>query len=60
MQIEITSQDQFPEASQENIKSVAKRREEYSLIRDLRAKEDNEIIARRLAKEKEKEKEKQL
>jgi len=60
MQIEITSQDQFPEASQENIKSVAKRREEYSLIRDLRAKEDNEIIARRLAKEKEKEKEKQV
>ncbi len=56
MQIEITSQDQFPEASQENLKSVAKRREEYSLTRDLRAKEDNEIIARRLAKEKEKEK----
>jgi hypothetical protein len=60
MQIELTSQDQFPEANEENLKAVVKRREEYSLLRDLRAKEDNAAIARRLAKEEEKEKEKQV
>jgi hypothetical protein len=59
MQIEITSQDKFPEANEENLKAVVRRREEYSLTRDLRAKEDNEAIARRLAKEKDREKEKQ-
>jgi hypothetical protein len=60
MQIELTSQDQFPEANEENLKAVVKRREEYSLLRDLRAKEDNAAIARRLAKEADKEKEKQV
>jgi len=54
MQNEITLKDRFPEAKEENIKAMARRREEYSLIRDKRAMEDNEAIARRLEKEKEK------
>lgn len=56
MQNEITFNDRFPEVKEENIRAMAKRREEYSLHRDLRAKEDNEAIARRLLKDKEKEK----
>ena len=58
MQTEITSQDLFPEVKEENIKAVTRRSEEYSLLRDIRAREDNEAIARRLEKEKEKEEEK--
>jgi hypothetical protein len=54
MQTEITSQDLFPEVKEENIKAVTRRSEEYSLLRDIRAREDNEAIARRLEKEKEK------
>jgi hypothetical protein len=54
MQTEITSQDMFPEAKEENIKAVTRRSEEYSLLRDKRAREDNEAIARRLEREKEK------
>jgi hypothetical protein len=53
MQNEITNRDNFPEVTEESIKSTVRRREEYSLSRDLRAKEDNEAIARRLLKEKE-------
>ena len=56
MQNEITFNDRVPEVKEENIKAMAKRREDYSLHRDLRAKEDNEAIARRLLKDKEKEK----
>jgi hypothetical protein len=52
MQTEITSQDLFPEVKEENIKAVTRRSEEYSLLRDIRAREDNEAIARRLEKEK--------
>jgi hypothetical protein len=59
MQNEITVNDRFPEANEENIKAMAKRREEYSLQRDIRAREDNEAIARRFEREKEKEKENQ-
>ncbi len=51
MQNEITLRDRFPEQKEENIKAMSKRRELYSLTRDQRAKEDNEAIARRLAKE---------
>ena len=58
MQTEITSQDLFPEVKEENIKAVTRRSEEYSLLRDKRAREDNEAIARRLEKEKEKPEEK--
>lgn len=54
MQNEITVNDNFPEVKEEKLKSVARHREEYSLARDLRAKEDNEAIARRFAKDKEK------
>ena len=53
MQNEITVNDNFPEVKEEKLKSVARHREEYSLARDLRAKEDNEAIARRLDKSKE-------
>jgi hypothetical protein len=53
MQNEITKQDHFPELTEENLKSAAKRREDYSRVRDLQAKEDNEAIARRLAKDEE-------
>jgi len=52
MQNELTYNDRFPELREENVKAMAKRREEYSLQRDNRAKEDNEAIARRLKKEK--------
>ena len=58
MQTEITSQDLFPEVKEENIKAVTRRSEEYSLLRDKRAREDNEAIARRLEREKEKPEEK--
>jgi hypothetical protein len=54
MQNEITLHDQFPEVKEENVKSAAKRRLEYSLVRDLQAQKDNEAIAKRLAKDKEK------
>ena len=54
MQTEITSQDLFPEVKEENIKAVTRRSEEYSILRDKRAREDNEAIARRLEREKEK------
>jgi hypothetical protein len=58
MQTEITSQDLFPEVKEENIKAVTRRSEEYSLLRDIRAREDNEAIARRLERVKEKPEEK--
>jgi len=54
MQNEITFNDRFPELKEENIKAMAKRREEYSLHRDIKAREENEAIARRHEKEKEK------
>lgn len=44
---------------EEDLKAAAKRRDEYSLVRDKQANEDNEAIVRRLEKEKEKEKESQ-
>lgn len=52
MQTEITSQDLFPEVKEENIKAVTRRSEEYSFLRDKRAREDNEAIARRLERDK--------
>ncbi len=55
MQNEITFNDRFPELKEEKIKAMAKRREEYSQHRDIRAREENEAIARRLQKDKEKE-----
>jgi hypothetical protein len=38
---------------EEDLKAAAKRRDAYSLVRDAQANENNEAIARRLAREKE-------
>jgi hypothetical protein len=38
---------------EEDLKAATKRREEYSLVRDEQANENNEAIARRLKKDKE-------
>jgi len=53
MKDEIEIPDHFPDAKEKDIKAAAKRREDYSLTRDLRAKEENEAIARRLLKDSE-------
>ena len=53
MKNEITISDHSPDSKEEDLKTAAKRREDYSLVRDLQAKENNEAIARMLAKEKE-------
>ena len=54
MKNEITIPNHFPDSNEENIKAKAKRRENYALGRDLQAEENNEAIARRLAKGREK------
>jgi hypothetical protein len=54
MQNEIMLLSNFPEVKEEKLKSAAKRRLEYSLVRDLQAKENNEAIAKRLARDSEK------
>jgi hypothetical protein len=54
MKNEITIPVHLPVLKEEDLVAAAKRREEYSLVRDLQAKEDNEAIIHRLAKEKEK------
>jgi len=51
MKNEITIPDHFPDSDEENLQVKAKRREIYALDRDLQAKENNEAIARRLAKD---------
>jgi hypothetical protein len=53
MKDEITIPDHFPDMNEEKSITEAKRREKYSLVRDLQAKDNNEAIARRLAKEEE-------
>lgn len=52
MKNEITIPEHFPFLKEEDMKAVDKRREDYSRVRDLQAKVDNEAIAQRLAKEK--------
>jgi len=54
MKNEISIPDYLPDAREEDLKARAKRREEYSLVRDLKAKEYNEAITARLEKDKEK------
>jgi hypothetical protein len=60
MNNEIIIPDHLPDLKKEQLKreedlrAAAKRREEYSLVRDQQAMEDNEAIIRRLEKEKEK------
>lgn len=51
MKDDLSSLEHFPELNEENIKAAAKRREKYSLSRDLMMQENNEAISRRLAKE---------
>jgi hypothetical protein len=53
MKNEIEIPDHFPDAKEKDLKAAAKRREDYSVTRDLRAKEENEAIARRLLRDKE-------
>jgi hypothetical protein len=54
MKSELTIPDHFPDLKEEDVKAAIKRREEYSISRDLLAKKDNEAIARRLEKDPEK------
>jgi hypothetical protein len=54
MNNEITIPDRSPDFNEEDLKTAAKRREKYSLVRDMLQKENNESIAIRLAKDKEK------
>ncbi|MCX6334220.1 MAG: hypothetical protein NT092_07945 [Bacteroidia bacterium] len=54
MKKEITIPDHFPEIKEEDKIAATRRREEYSIVRDLQAREDNEAIVRRLARDKEK------
>lgn len=51
MENEINLTNYLPEAKEAGFRAAEKRRESYSLARDLKAKEDNEAIAVRLAKE---------
>jgi hypothetical protein len=53
MKEEVTIPPHFPEKSEEKLRAEARRREKYSLVRDVQAIENNEAIARRLAREKE-------
>ena len=55
MKTEITIPEHFPDLKEEDIIAAVERRDKYSLIRDLQAKEFNEAILLRLAKDKEKE-----
>jgi hypothetical protein len=52
MKNETSIPDDFPYLKEEDLKAVDKRREDYSRIRDLQAKKDNEAIALRLTREK--------
>jgi DNA-directed RNA polymerase subunit RPC12/RpoP len=54
MKMDITIPDHLPDLNEEDLKAAAKRREKYSLVRDLQAKEFNEAIASRLTKDREK------
>jgi len=56
MKNEISIPDHFPEPKEEDLKAADKRRENYSISRDLQAREDNEAIARRIQKDAEKQK----
>jgi len=54
MKTEITIPVQIPDLKKEDLIIAAERREKYSLVRDLQAKEFNNAIVCRLAKEREK------
>ena len=52
MKDKITIPDPPPEPEEGKFIAAAKRRENYSLTRDLKAKDNNEAIARRMVKDK--------
>ena len=54
MKIEITIPVQLHDLKEKDLIAATKRREEYSLVRDLQVKEFNRAIANRLAKDREK------
>ena len=54
MKNETTIPDHFPDSKEEDLIAAAKRRENYALIRDQQAKENNEAIESRLTKDTEK------
>ncbi len=54
MSHEIIIPEHFPELKEENIQAAAKRREKYSLRRDLLAEENNRAIIQRIQRDKEK------
>ena len=54
MKNEIIVPDHFPDSKEEDFRAAALRRDKYSIVRDLQAKEFNEAIAHRIAKDKEK------
>jgi hypothetical protein len=51
MKDEIIIPAHLPDVKEEDIKIATKRREKYSLLRDIQAKEFNDAIASRLAKD---------
>ncbi len=57
MKTEITIPAHFPELKEDELKAAIERRENYSIARDILAREFNEAIANRLRKEQEQEKE---
>lgn len=59
MKKEITIPEQLHRLKPEELEAAAKRRENYSVTRDLQAREFNDAILTRLAKEKELEIEKE-
>ncbi len=54
MKSELTIPEHFPDPTTEDKKAADRRREEYSIARNILVQKDNEAIARRLAKESEK------
>jgi hypothetical protein len=53
MKNKIAIQDFLPDLKEEDSGAAAQRRENYALIRDLQAEENNDAIVRRLTKTKE-------
>ena len=54
MKDKITIPEHLPDLKEEDIKAAAKRRENYANSRDLLARENNEAIVRRFARDNEK------
>lgn len=52
MKNKVAIPDFLPDLKKEDLKAAAERRENYALIRDLQADDNNEAIVRRMAKTK--------